>query len=330
MTSVDSGVETGNDSNDSSIVQHENLSSNQINTVNSLVAITPSGEKEIREPSRASALLVEMVPRSLHSPLQALCSVTENYHYTEDTQSSSKILEIRFPPNCNATKLCMCQELLINGSKSLCFGKARSVCTSRRRDRYVPWNCPVIGRKLRLAAAMNDTGLMRKHLCGGASPNNHDEKGRTPLHIASCRGYTEMVELLLQHGANPNQRDCLGNTPLHLAAVTNQISVVTLLLNAGSDVLSLDQRGYNPLQLAETKLKILQNCKGEDMLKVKKEVHNIVYMLLAYLQKKKDVSKKVETLSNFYSRLTLSNTSDQVQDDVKDLLANLNALNITN
>ncbi|XP_076237220.1 ankyrin repeat domain-containing protein 54 isoform X2 [Calliopsis andreniformis] len=307
MTSVDSGVETGNDSNDSSIVQHENLSSNQINTVNSLVAITPSGEKEIREPSRASALLVEMVPRSLHSPLQALCSVTENYHYTEDTQSSSKILEIRFPPNCNATKLCMCQELLINGSKSLCFGKARSVCTSRRRDRYVPWNCPVIGRKLRLAAAMNDTGLMRKHLCGGASPNNHDEKGRTPLHIASCRGYTEMVELLLQHGANPNQRDCLG-----------------------SDVLSLDQRGYNPLQLAETKLKILQNCKGEDMLKVKKEVHNIVYMLLAYLQKKKDVSKKVETLSNFYSRLTLSNTSDQVQDDVKDLLANLNALNITN
>lgn len=139
-----------------------------------------------------------------------------------------------------------------------------------------------------------------------------------------------MVELLLHYGANPNQRDCRGNTPLHLAAVSNQISIVTLLLNAGSDVLSLDQCGYSPLQLAETKLKLLQNCKGEDMLKVKEEVHNIVNMLLAYLQKQKDASAKVETLSNFYSRLTLSNTSDQVQDDVKDLLANLNGLNITN
>lgn len=203
---------------------------------------------------------------------------------------------------------------------------------SRRNHHYVTWidvQGPLIERKMRLAAATNNTVMMNRLLSSGVSPNNHDEQGRTPLHLASCRGYTEMVRLLLEHGADPNMRDCIGNTPLHLAAVTSKISVVTLLLKAGTDVLSLDQHGYNPLQLAQTKLRMLQNCKGEDMQKVKEEVHNIVGMLLAYLQKQKDTQEKVETLSTFCSRLSLSNTSDQVQDDVKDLLANLDALTIT-
>lgn len=138
-----------------------------------------------------------------------------------------------------------------------------------------------------------------------------------------------MVRLLLEHGADPNLRDSLGNTPLHLAVVTSKISVVTLLLNAGTDPLCLDQYGYNPLHLAQTKLKLLRNYRGEDMLKIKEEVQNIVNMLFAYLQKLKDTHTKMETLNTLCSRLSLSNTPAQVQDDVKDLLANLDALSIT-
>lgn len=150
------------------------------------------------------------------------------------------------------------------------------------------------------------------------------------MHNILCRrGYTDMVRLLLENGADPNRRDCIGNTPLHLAAVTCKISVVTLLLTAGTDVLSLDQHGYNPLQLAQTKLKMLQNCDDEDMVKIQEEMHNIVSMLLVYLQKQSNMQEQVEALSNFCSRLSLSSTSDQVQDDVKDLLANIDALNIT-
>lgn len=141
-----------------------------------------------------------------------------------------------------------------------------------------------------------------------------------------------MVQLLLENGADPNQRDCIGNTPLHLAAVTSKIEVVTLLLKAGTDVLALDKYGYNPLQLAKAKLRMLQrnyNDNDMDVKDVKQEMHNIAEMLLAYLLKQNNMQDQVETLSNFCSRLSLSNTSDQVQDDVKDLLSNINSLSIT-
>ncbi|XP_051174180.1 uncharacterized protein LOC127289935 [Leptopilina boulardi] len=188
---------------------------------------------------------------------------------------------------------------------------------------------PLKERKMRMAAATNNVEVMRRLLETGISPNNKDGQQRTPLHLASCRGYTEIVRLLLDHGADPNQRDCIGNTPLHLATVTSKIAVVTLLLKAGTDVLSSDKHGHNPLQIAQTKLKLLQNCHGSDMIKIKEEVHNIVDMLLAYLEKQKNAQEQVENLSNFYSRLSLSNTSNQIQDDVRDLLANLNSLSLT-
>lgn len=163
------------------------------------------------------------------------------------------------------------------------------------------------------------------------SDNTNNSKSSYHSNFVLCyRGYTDIVRLLLENGADPNQRDCIGNTPLHLATVNSKLSVVTLLLTAGTDVLALDSYGYNPLQLAKTKLRMLQrNCNNEDMLKVKEEMHNVINMLMAYLQKQKNMREQVETLSNFCSRLSLSNTSDQVQDDVKDLLENINALNIT-
>lgn len=139
-----------------------------------------------------------------------------------------------------------------------------------------------------------------------------------------------MVSLLLAHGADPNQRDTIGNTPLHLAAVTGKISVVTLLLMAGTDVLSSDSHGYNPLQLAQTKLKMLQRYRTDDSNGIKDEVQNVIKMLLVYLQKQKDAKEQIEALSSFCSKLSLSNTSDQVQDDVRNLLASIDSLSLSN
>lgn len=184
-------------------------------------------------------------------------------------------------------------------------------------------------QRMRRAAATNNIDMM-KELLRNQTPNCFDDQGRTPLHYAACRGYTEMVRILLENGADPNQRDCIGNTPLHLAAVTSKISVVTLLLKAGTDVCLLDKYGYNPLQLALTKLKLFQNNRSGDMVKIKEEMHLVVDMLMVYLKKqKKNTQNEVEMLSDFCSRLSLSNTADQVQSDVNDLLTNINTLNIS-
>ena len=323
MTTVDSGVETGNESNDSSIVQYESLSSNQISSVSFAVATTASDEKNERENGPVT-FPFEIDPTTFASSISRFESLR-----AVAIPKPKSLLKFKSPFMYTCNKIPRRKLLL---SQYATYGKMKSVWKSYD-DHHSINQAGVISslveRKMRLAAATNNTSMIRRLLSNGVLPNNHDEKGRTPLHIASCWGYTEIVQLLLEYGADPNQCDCEGNTPLHLATVTNRISVVTLLLKAGSDILSVDERGHNPLQLAQTKLKLFQNSKGEDMMKVKEELHDIVNMLLVYVQKQEHAHEKVQTFSNFYRRLSLSNTSDQVQDDVKHLLASLDALNLT-
>ncbi|KAK9294743.1 hypothetical protein QLX08_010729 [Tetragonisca angustula] len=308
MMSLDSGIETNNNSLDYSIVQNRNLITEETNNVSSKSPV--------------------------FQPYKYKPPVFQPYKYEPPVWKSSKSVSLSCEPFSREPPMVECYEPL--SSKPLILNehvnKIKVINKPHRHQHLVSVfdvYSRLIEHRMRMAAATNNTIMMRDLLNSGVSPNCCDVQGRTPLHLASCRGYTEMVRLLLQHGADPNIRDSVGNTPLHLAAVTSKISVVTLLLNAGTNPLCLDQYGYNPLHLAQTKLKLLQNCKGEDMAKIKEEVQNIVSMLLAYLQKHKDTHNRMETLTNLCSRLSLSNVSDQVQDDVKDLLANLDALAIT-
>ncbi|CAG7719105.1 unnamed protein product [Allacma fusca] len=185
-------------------------------------------------------------------------------------------------------------------------------------------------RRLRAAANAKNIPVLTKLLESGTDPNASDELGRTALHIAACKGFSEVVRLLLQSGANPNRKDSVGNTPLHLAACTNHFDVVTCLLRAGTDVSTLDNHGRNPLQLAQSKLKLIASSKQqptEDAIKIKMEVQQIIEMMLEYLQKKgQDV--EAELLNAFANRLTLSQTPDEVDADVKSLLANLSSLTL--
>ncbi|XP_033214781.1 ankyrin repeat domain-containing protein 54-like isoform X2 [Belonocnema kinseyi] len=346
MTSVDSGVETGNDSNDSLVAQHENIPAGQASGSTSTFMSTSGSQMEGEENENDTISIKVPVSKPLLLPIASICPGLENCNTSTNSgphnfgagtsgplalcPSSVQVLQFRIPPMYSNGQFLSTMEIL---KSRTCF-KPKMKCNHivRRPQRCITWKefqGPLNERKMRLAAATNNIEMMRRLLNSGVSPNNKDEQGRSPLHLASCRGYAEMVRLLLEHGADPNQRDCIGNTPLHLAAVTSKISVVTLLLMAGTDVLSSDQHGHNPLQIAQTKLRLLQNYIGSDMIKVKEEVHNIVAMLLAYLEKQKNVQEQVESLSSFCSRLSLSNTSDQIQDDVRDLLANLDSLSLT-
>ena len=66
-----------------------------------------------------------------------------------------------------------------------------------------------------------------------------DEKGRTPLHVASEIGRTEMVQLLLERSTQTNLVDTDQNTPLHFAVLfcneyilENKTLIVSMLLDA--------------------------------------------------------------------------------------------------
>ncbi|XP_059472030.1 serine/threonine-protein phosphatase 6 regulatory ankyrin repeat subunit B-like [Neocloeon triangulifer] len=188
-------------------------------------------------------------------------------------------------------------------------------------------------RNLRRAVSANNIETVETLLNSGVNPNACDEFKRAPLHLAACRGFIQILQLLLDKGANPNQKDSMGNTALHLAACTNNVPVVTLLLKAGTDVCSLDQYGRNPLQLAQTRLKMLQAtaASNPDAMQVKSEVQNVIDMMQIYLHRIGSQNRDAENelLNSFSTRLTLSQTSQEVDHELRGLLASLSNLNIS-
>lgn len=74
-----------------------------------------------------------------------------------------------------------------------------------------------------------------------------EDKGRTPLHKAACKGLVDIVRMLIEAGANPDGSHELGYTPLGCAARWSYVEIANLLLAAGADVNSIDHLNRTPL-----------------------------------------------------------------------------------
>lgn len=60
--------------------------------------------------------------------------------------------------------------------------------------------------------------VVQQLLTAGASPNEADDMGRTPLHVAAQDDDREaMLQLLLDAGAEPSRCDSFGDTPMDVA-----------------------------------------------------------------------------------------------------------------
>lgn len=75
---------------------------------------------------------------------------------------------------------------------------------------------------------------------------------RTPLHLASIRGHTGIVRLLLAAGCDKNCKDFDENTPLHCASEFGHFEcIIFLIKEAGADPSIKNKFGYSPSDIAQ-------------------------------------------------------------------------------
>ncbi len=66
--------------------------------------------------------------------------------------------------------------------------------------------------------------------------NQADQRGFTPLTLATYVEAKEMVELLLENGANVNAQDAAGNTALMGVCFKGHLDIAKILIDKGADV----------------------------------------------------------------------------------------------
>ncbi|XP_032870954.1 probable protein S-acyltransferase 23 isoform X1 [Amblyraja radiata] len=89
--------------------------------------------------------------------------------------------------------------------------------------------------------------LMRK----GVSLQVCDSQGDNALHWAASQGHCELTRLLIYSGLSPAKQDDYGQTPLHLAVLSGSLLTVQLLCEQnGEELENEDKNGNTPLKLA--------------------------------------------------------------------------------
>ena len=87
----------------------------------------------------------------------------------------------------------------------------------------------------------------------GASLNQPDKYGRTPLHVAAAVDYPEMVQFLVQRGADIHAKTVKElQTPVHFAARNDASSSLKMLMKCGADITDKDFKQRTALQVCST------------------------------------------------------------------------------
>ncbi len=83
-----------------------------------------------------------------------------------------------------------------------------------------------------------------------AAINITEDGGRTPLHVASARCCTNLIEFLLKSGAKIELKGKTGETSLHVAAQEGCVEGVRTLVAKGANINARDKNGHTPLKRA--------------------------------------------------------------------------------
>lgn len=82
-----------------------------------------------------------------------------------------------------------------------------------------------------------------------------DNDGRSPLHWAAYKGFTDTIRLLLFRDAWQGRQDKDGCTPLHWAAIRGNVEACAVLVHSGTkqELFLKDKAGFTPAKLASDK-----------------------------------------------------------------------------
>jgi len=103
---------------------------------------------------------------------------------------------------------------------------------------------------LQLAIIVDDVAMCKELLEKGASPNQPDHHGHTPLMIAIIvegNNLSQIIELLFLHGADITAKDKDKRTVLHWCAQTSRTDVFNEFIRRGAVQNSFDSRSYTEL-----------------------------------------------------------------------------------
>ena len=88
-------------------------------------------------------------------------------------------------------------------------------------------------------------------LAAGCNVNHTNANGCTPIIVAACKRYKNLMLALLEAGADVHVKDAEKRTVLHWACMMGLEEVVQVLIDRGGGVNEQDLHGYTPLSLAE-------------------------------------------------------------------------------
>lgn len=112
------------------------------------------------------------------------------------------------------------------------------------------------GTVLQMAINMGPNDEMAKLIVEkGAKIDQKFTYGNTELHLATLKGYTNLVQLLLEHGANPNAANDYNHTALYYASKHGYRSIANILLAAGAKKSDIIETNYGKTSQLVKKLK---------------------------------------------------------------------------
>ena len=140
---------------------------------------------------------------------------------------------------------------------------ANKLKSKRRIDRGV--NSDKFSKNLKQKLS-NFKLLTKLLLSKGASANEKDQYGATPLMYAAQGGICSMMKILFRDGdADLEIRDKYGNTAMHYAIAYSQIAAANFLEDQGADALALNDNDESPTDVAAIRKDLLPHLSKKAM-----------------------------------------------------------------